>query len=162
MMRRTLQTHLRTCYTQKDQFCEDWSIGLKIEQRSGDKVINIYSRLMIKSKVKELIKINKNWLTLLSWAGSSENLLRNIIFCLFLRHLQKIDFPNGSFHVNLTKRCHHGSGFSKLIFFVKSTFCSIIFYLKHFLFGLDDFELFDYFLAKKGQIYKRASKNVEN
>jgi hypothetical protein len=62
----------------------------------------------------------------------------------------------GSFHVKQAKikqKCHPGSRISKLIFFVDS--------LKRLLFGLDHFELYDYFLAKKGKIYKMASKNVK-
>jgi hypothetical protein len=74
------------------------------------------------------------------------------------QNLSKQIFNMGSFHVNQAKikqKCYPRSRISKLIFFVDSSSISkknLIqrFSLKRLLFGLDQFELYDYFLAKKG------------
>jgi hypothetical protein len=84
----------------------------------------------------------------------------NIKICIFSKDFT---FTKGPFHVNLTYRCHPGSRISKLIFFVDSTANSKkkshkSFSLKRLLFGLEQFELYDFFWPKKVKFTKWPPK----
>jgi hypothetical protein len=73
----------------------------------------------------------------------------------------------GLFHVNLTNRCHPGSRISKLIFFVDSTSYSkkktrITFFSKTSPFWSDHFELYYYFLAKKGSNIQNGPQKCQD